>query len=146
QKTELADRANLLLDGQLASGNSSSLAGLRAAVNSHFSLVDASLQLVDLPDGGIELRSPRVFLEPPIVAAAQAAQPGPRTEALTYFVNALRGERKATPYSMVTAVTPGAGSPIPEDLKDDEIVVTQWEADDIQVAAGSALTLKYYVM
>jgi ABC-type lipoprotein release transport system permease subunit len=146
QKTDLVGRANLLLDGQPASGNSPSLAGLRAAMDAHFALDDASLQLLDLKDGGIELRSPRVFLESPIVAAAQAAQPGPRTEALTYFVNALRGERKATPYSMVTAVTPGAGSPIPEDLKDDEIVVTQWEADDIQVAPGAAVTLKYYVM
>ena len=73
-----------------------------------FSLADASLELIDLKTGGLELRSPRVFLESQIVAATPPAQGGGRVEALTYFVNELRTGDKATPYSMVTAVTPAA--------------------------------------
>jgi len=146
QKTALADKANLLLDGQSASP------ALHATVTKDFSLADASLELLDLKTGGVELRSPRVFLDPTIVAAAPLAKGETfangkkRTMALTYFVNELRTGDKATPYSMVTAVTPGAGGPIPEDLKANEIVITQWLADDLSVAAGGKVTIKYYVM
>ncbi|MEP6668912.1 MAG: ABC transporter permease, partial [Chthoniobacter sp.] len=115
-------------------------------VMSDFSLADASLDLLDLKTGGIELRSPRVFLEPVIVNAALLAQGGERVEALTYFVNELRAGDKATPYSMVTAVTPAAAGPVPADLKDGEIAITQWLADDLSVGVGGVVAIKYYVM
>ena len=96
--------------------------------------------------GGLELRSARVFLDPPIVAAAPPAKDGQRVEALTYFVNELRAGDNATPYSMVTAVMQPPAGFLPENLKDDEIAITQWLADDLGVAAGGEVTLKYFVM
>jgi ABC-type antimicrobial peptide transport system permease subunit len=138
QKTALADRANLLL-GISPAGQKV----FRDAVANDFSLADASLDLVVLKSQGIELRSPRVFLEPAIVNAAPTA-PG-RVEALTYFVNELRAGDKATPYSMVTAVGGGADSPI-SDLKDEEIAINQWLADDLSIGVGGEVTIKYYVM
>lgn len=97
-----------------------------------------------------ELITRRIFLEPAVVRAAltndsavrnpQSAIPVP-TPLLTYLVNSLAHGDKLAPYSMVTA----AGAPYtPADLKDDEIVVNQWLADDLGVKPGDSVALTYY--
>ena len=57
---------------------------------------------------------------------------GTETGLLTYFVNELRIDPNSTPYSFVTAISPGRGDGIiPADFADDEIVINQWLAEDI---------------
>ncbi|HZJ17389.1 MAG TPA: ABC transporter permease, partial [Chthoniobacteraceae bacterium] len=120
------------------------------------SLEDASLSLQDLPNNsGLELRTSRVFLDPPVVAAAPRGKDDRRVDSLTYFVNAIDGKSEilnpksevpSTPYSMVTAIeTPSTGF-LPAELADDEIVITQWLADDLGIGPGAKVTLKYFVM
>ena len=58
---------------------------------------------------------------------------------LTYLVNELRFAERATPYSMVTA-TEIAG------LREDEIIINSWLADDLGAKVGDELTLKYFVV
>jgi putative ABC transport system permease protein len=87
-----------------------------------------------------ELRTSRVFFDPPaarcVFAAATNAQP-----LLTYLVNLLRAGTNTTPYSMVTA----AGPPwTPADLREDEIIVSQWLAEDLQVKPGDEIALTYF--
>jgi ABC-type antimicrobial peptide transport system permease subunit len=113
----------------------------------------------------VELTTPRVFLDPPIVAAvfgtrSNATRPLPPTRrpvdtttgaqrigeaaqpVLTYLVNLLRAGTNTTPYSMVTA----AGAPwTPPDLRDDEILVNQWLADDLQARPGDTIELAYFL-
>ncbi|MDH7502821.1 MAG: ABC transporter permease, partial [Verrucomicrobiota bacterium] len=128
----------------------------RLALAQRWTLEDLQLQPV-MADSYVELRSPRVFLEPAIVRAFYDQQDGgalapshgtpagqPTTAGvLTYFVNEIRCGDRFTPYSMVTA----ANKPIvPEDLKDDEIIISDWLAEDIAAKPGDNLTLKYYVM
>src|SRR5439155_4926245 len=61
---------------------------------------------------------------------------------LTYLANLLRAGTNTTPYSMVTA----AGAPwTPTDLREDEIVVSQWLAEDLQVKPGDAIELSYFL-
>jgi ABC-type lipoprotein release transport system permease subunit len=110
-------------------------------VQTQWDVEDASLQIRPLRSGGVELRSPRVFLDPPAVVAAPGGQP-----ALTYFVNELRAGEKAVPYSMVTATDVTAAGFASTPLGDGEIVVNQWLADDLGLARGIRLTLKYFVM
>src|SRR4029453_16455729 len=81
-------------------------------------LSDASVQLQNLKAGGLELRTPRVFLDPPVVAAAPRGKDDRRVDALTYFVNELRAGDKATPYSMVTAVEAPSSGFLPAELAD----------------------------
>jgi ABC-type antimicrobial peptide transport system permease subunit len=102
---------------------------------------DAQLILRAIP-GRVELRSDRVFLEPPVVEAARKidtnAQP-----ILTYLVNEIRDKEKMTPYSMVTAI----GRPIvPPDMHDDEIILNDWLADDLEAFVGDKISLSYYVI
>ena len=121
----------------------------------------------------VELADSRIFLEPPVVAAAlkprttlltnhfivaTRGEPGFMQDSpselaaaqfvtngvpiLTYLANAIRAGERLTPYSMVTA----AGPPFtPAGMRDDEILVNQWLADDLQIKPGDSVALSYYV-
>jgi len=67
---------------------------------------------------------------------------------LTYFVNKLQVGDRATPYSTVTALEPSAdaGSLIPMDMLDEEILVNQWLADDVGAKVGDLVELSYFVL
>ena len=83
---------------------------------------------------------------------------------LTYLANLIRVGDRATPYSMVTAAdgpyvhfdpeaegssggqrTGNDLSPAQPDLRDDEILVNQWLADDLKVKPGDSVDLSYFV-
>jgi putative ABC transport system permease protein len=128
---ERPGRVNTLL----VAGNGTE--GAAAALRKHWRLADADLELREIP-GGLELRTSRVFLEPQIAETAKSALPG-ATGVLTYLVNELRLAERATPYSMVTA-TEIAG------LREDEIIINSWLADDLDAKVGDELTLKYFVV
>ncbi len=135
-------------------------------------LADYSVRLrVDTNQGTSEIISDRIFIEPPISSAVfepetnawsrSGAHSAPdlsevimwtmearrslSTNArpvLTYLVNQLRAGERSVPYSMVTA----AGSPwTPTDMKDDEILVNQWLADDMRLKVGDEIDLTYYL-
>jgi putative ABC transport system permease protein len=106
-----------------------------------FKLDDFQLKLRTEDTNALELISPRIFLDPPAVEAATLqttnAQP-----LITYLANLLRAGTNATPYSMVTA----AGIPwTPENLRDDEIVVSQWLAEDLRVQPGDEIAVSYFL-
>ena len=136
------DRANVLL----VSGRTEipfDMQELNEALKKVWTLNDAGLELTDIPSRNIvELTSSRIFLDPPVVEISlnisKEAQP-----VLTYFVNELRRGDRATPYSFVSA----SGAPlIPPDMKDDEIVINAWLAEDLNASAGDHLHLTYYVL
>ncbi len=110
---------------------------LDAALRKHWTLADAELELREIPDG-LELRTNRVFLEPHIAETAKSAVPGAKG-VLTYLVNELRLAQGATPYSMAAA-TEIAG------LRENEIIINSWLADDLGAKVGDELTLKYFVV
>ena len=129
-KVDQPGGANLLLTGAPAPD-----------VQRHWTLADADLQFRDVP-GGLELRTGRVFIDPPTVAAAASIAPAGEL-VLTYFVNELRDGARTTPYSMVTAA---AAPLVPAGMRDDEILVSQWLADDLQAKPGDDLALTYFVL
>jgi ABC-type lipoprotein release transport system permease subunit len=170
EKVAAPGRANLLLLGELPPATNRTLVAALSAIQPGSYLqrarnilrqfwqpADAQLEWRELPDlRALELRSPRVFLEPALSdlllhagtnrLAAQIRQRFPSLRPrgiLTYFVNELRAGERSTPYSMVTA----AGPPlVPAGLGDDEIVLTQWLADDLQARVGDDIALRYYVI
>ena len=135
QRLAFPGKANLLLS-KVSSG------ALTEAVNAQWRLQDAGLELKPLPNQrGWELRSERVFLDTATVTAVPHG-----LDALTYLVNELRAGAKAVPYSMVTAVDAPSSGFLPAELADNEIVITQWVADDLGVKLNEKIALKYYVM
>lgn len=140
-------------------------ADFQAALAEQVTLADYEASLRWAPGSNeVELISRRVFLDPPLVRAALTQttneifvpvgdQDFPRegvtppdvsnaVPLLTYLANLLRAGTNATPYSMVTA----AGPPwTPADLHDDEILVSQWLADDLRVKPGDTVDLTYFL-
>ena len=130
------------------------------------------IKIHELPNAaGFEVRTPRIFLEQPLIDAARANEReisvaaekirNPKSEirnpprgldSLTYFVNGLHAgdgsdaKAPATPYSMVTAIDAPASGFLQAELADDEIQITRWLADDLGVGPGDKVTIKYYVM
>jgi len=136
QRLDLGERANVLLAAKTRPRVA------QDELSKRWQLADAELQLVAMTNSpGLELRSRRVFLDPQIVSAA--ASPGTeQTKVLTYFVNELRSDERTVPYSMVTTAEPPLAPP---DLATNEIIINQWLADDLQVAGGASLTMRYFV-
>ena len=139
ERLRLPGRANLLV----AAGEGLTSATANAALRQTWQLSDAELELRGLPDRPIvELRTPRVFLEPAVIAAALALEPDAQP-ILTYFVNELVVGDRETPYSMVTA----AGPPLlPEGIGADETVISAWLAEDLQAQPGDMLELRYFAL
>lgn len=119
----------------------------------------------DVPPS-IQLSSSRIFLEPAVVAAA--LQPRARlldahtgfatdnahalassgfvtngTQILTYLANLIRAGDQATPYSMITAAN---GRFVPADMRDNEILINEWLADDLQARPGDRVEVSYYAV
>ena len=120
---------------------------LKQALGGEWRLADADAALQPLSgQQSLELRSGRVFLDHSLGRAALKAHPE-AMPLLTYFVNELRVGDAAAPYSMVTAADrQGAFADIlPPDMKDDQIVINQWLADDLHAGVGDELTLTYYL-
>jgi ABC-type lipoprotein release transport system permease subunit len=157
----LANKLSLGRAGQVSTEEA--LAMFADDLQQQIRLADYEAQLRPAPANTVELISRRIFLDPPLVQAArrvgaleswQREEPPPLPPAvlahvvtnsqpiLTYLVNLLRAGTNTSPYSMVTA----AGPPwTPADLREDEIVINQWLADDLRVGPGDALELSYYL-
>jgi len=114
---------------------------LQRKVAEDWTLEDAALELKELKAGGVELRTSRVFLDPPVVSAAPRG-----VDALTYLVNELRAGEKRAAYSMVTALDAPSSGFLPAELADHEIAINEWLAEDLGVREGGKVTLKYFVM
>jgi len=118
------------------------VADLQKALGHVWKLADAQIVLSLLPSSKteIELHTSRVFLDPPVVRSSLTADSNAQP-LLTYLANLITVGSNAAPYSMVTA----AGAPwTPPELHDDEIVLNQWLAEDLQAKPGDAVTLVYY--
>lgn len=112
--------------------------GPDAALQLHWTLADAGLELRNLADGRTrELRTERVFLDPAVEAAAHSLSSN-ATGVLTYFANEIRCGTNATPYSFVTAV--GTSH------RNDEVMINRWLADDLGARVGDVVTLRYFVI
>jgi putative ABC transport system permease protein len=138
ERLQAAGRANLLL-----AGGTNTAARANAALRDDWQLADAQLELRPIPeDGGLELKTSRVFLDPAVANAAARANSN-AAGVLTYFVNELRAGNRMTPYSMVTAMGPPV---VPADMRDDQILINQWLANDLNAKPGDLLRLSYYVI
>lgn len=120
------------------------------SLKQHFQARDAGFTVRALQDDGLggagsgrlELSSRRIFIEEVVVDAATEAVPAAR-EILAYFVNEIRSGELRTPYSVVAA----PGEPvIPGRMRDDEIIVNEWLAADLDLRMGDFVDLSYYAL
>ncbi|TAJ11597.1 ABC transporter permease [Marinilabiliaceae bacterium JC017] len=142
EKLELEGLANLLLvAGQKT--NTLTAEKINNCFEQVWQLADAGLRINQLPESGeLELLSDRVFIDPPVAQVVSDFNIQ-HTGILTYLVNTISANKKATPYSFVTADS----SPIvPPYMKADEIIINDWLAEDLAAQIGDSVVLDYYVM
>ncbi|MHC4573346.1 MAG: FtsX-like permease family protein [Planctomycetota bacterium] len=146
EKLGLGGRANVLL---LAGDDKDGLTVKTAdeAMRRCWQLGDAGLELRRLERQGVfEIRSSRIFIDESLSEAAMGAANN-AIGVLTYFVNELRLGDRMTPYSIVAAVGKSKGSDrIPSDMRDDEIVINRWLAQDLGAKVGDVIALTYLVV
>jgi hypothetical protein len=138
ERLDLSNRVNLVVAGAGAPDTGEVGQRLRTA----WSLDDAGLEVRAVPvRGGVELRSRSVFLAPWVARAVVAAEPA-ATAVSTYLVNGIRSGPRTTPYSFVAGVK-AVGD---RRLACDEIVLTDWLAEDLAVTRGAVVELSYWAL
>jgi len=141
KEMDFDNRANVLLVSERAD-NPLHIQAVDDAFKNSWTLADAGIELKKLEARNIiELSSNRIFIDPPISNTAlqtnKSAQP-----ILTYFVNELRLGKNSTPYSFVSAPAP---SNFNSQMNDDEIVISDWLANDLNARMGDQIELTYFI-
>ena len=127
-------KANNILISVPTTGNEA----IEKVLQQSFTPEDAGLMVKDIPvTGEKEIVSDRVFMDESAVKAFQSL-PG-SYKVLTYLVNSIQYHDKNTPYSFATALEN-------EDLKDDQIILNSWTANDLGAKQGDTIRLKYYAI
>jgi len=149
EKAGRPGRANMLLVAGREGTNVTPEAA-DAALREVWQPADADLALDRPAKGVLELRSGRIFLERPVVEAARG--PG-AMGVLAYLVNEIRLGERSVPYSFVAAMGPldaggasGPPSPVPPDMKDDEILINAWLEEKLGAKPDDSLQMTYYVV
>ena len=142
----LPGRANLLLV-KSRKPSPPTVGEATPALWSHWELTDSGVEVRPVSAKPFtEIRSERIFLEPSFEGKVRASLPESRP-VLTYFVNGIQKGDRATPYSTVSALPDSLlKTVIPYPLKDDEIVLSDWLAQDLGAGVGNNITLKFWVM
>lgn len=104
---------------------------------------DAGLIIKNLEKENLqEIKSERIFIDPPIVKAMKKVSEQPY-DILTYFVNSISYGESSTPYSFISSPPPSLSL---EKLKENEIIINEWLADDLNIKKGDNLNLSYYTI
>jgi len=120
-----------------------SIDNLNQSLKENWQLTDAAIRIRDLKDEvKYEILSDRVFIDEQVANAILKLN-YKHENVLTYLVNSIRFNEKVTPYSFVTAASI---SDVSTDLKENEIIINDWLANDLKVNIGDSITLDYYVI
>ncbi|MCP4727968.1 MAG: FtsX-like permease family protein [bacterium] len=134
----LEDKSNVLLIAE-RKWNPVTVDEVNEVFKNVWSLSDAGFELDTVIENNyIELRSERIFIDTSVVSKARAVHANPQ-QIFTYFVNEISLNNRSTPYSFVSAIS-GL------DLKDDEVLINDWLADDLNAKEGDLINLTYYLL
>jgi putative ABC transport system permease protein len=129
-------------NGLLVAGNKGNqffINTVNEAFKKSWSLSDAGFEFIHIFESNqIELKSERVFLEPSVVEKAVALYDNSQ-QIFSYFVNEIHLKGRTAPYSFVSALND-------LDLKDDEILINEWLASDLNAKKGDQIKLAYYIL
>lgn len=147
--SDMKNRANLLVCNFNSDKYNPDL--LDTALNKSLTPDDCQIEVGIPITNIIEIRSKNIFLEPELCNAArnlthsnywqQVVQTN-TIEVLTYLANLLKYKDHTTPYSIITASTPPL---VDENVKEDEIIITEWLAEDLGVKPGDVIQMQYYL-
>jgi ABC-type antimicrobial peptide transport system permease subunit len=111
------------------------------SLQAHWTLKDMGITMMPrLQTNELDLSSSRVFIDS-IVSHTIAHEKIPCQQVISYMVNGISLKNRHIPYSFASGVTESmAGEP----LKNHEIILNRWAADDLKASAGDSVTISYY--
>lgn len=116
---------------------------LQEALDEVWQLADAGIDVQSI-NGRSELTSQRIFIDDQIGTHIDETMHG----VLGYMVNAFKAGDRRTPYSIVAGLDPELIRQLPgqtdTQLTDEQIVINQWLAEDLNVAVGDRIDVLYY--
>ncbi len=116
---------------------------LSNTISEVWQLKDAGLEINKMDtEGNFEITSDRIFIDHQIAAPILENKFRFKT-ILSYLVNSIRLKEKSTPYSFVTAVSENYSG---KKLKDEDIIINEWLAEDLKAKAGDTVTLTYFII
>ena len=105
-------------------------------LESCFTTEDAGLKVKEIPlTNETEITSDRVFIEDQFVKAFKSFRDSHLI--LTYFANSLEFKERSTPYSFISTIDDNS-------LLDNDIIINDWVASDLNAKSGDSLKIKYY--
>jgi putative ABC transport system permease protein len=140
---DMPDRANLILAKTTGKDANDKPAAEDSMLKRSLTLDDLGLDLRELAGLKVyELKSKQLFFSP--LLSRTALESGKNSvPVFSYFINEFSYGGHQTPYSFIA----GLDQPmLPVDLGEDEIIINQWLAEDLNVEAGQRINLRYYVI
>ncbi|WP_421919256.1 FtsX-like permease family protein [Marinifilum sp.] len=135
---ELESLSNLILVAPKES-KELNLQALQESLHANWKLEDASLKIRDIEgQSKVEMTSDRVFIDTPIMDLVHQIS-GKKEYVLSYFVNSLSVNEQNTPYSFITSVDS-------YQIKENEVIINSWLAEDLKAEIGDTLRIKYYTI
>jgi len=120
----------------------STIRSLENALKASWKPADAGLFFTLTNNNQYQLTTDRIFFDDSTAQIIKKTIPESQP-ILTYLVNAISKSGKSTPYSFVTA----AEEPVlKEPLRNHQILVGSWLAEDLGLKKGDSVTLRYYLM
>jgi putative ABC transport system permease protein len=155
ERIEMEGKANMILSGS-STGPPLHVAGVEGhtvgdqggLIARTWRLEDSGMEIIEVPEQQAwELRTDRVFIDPVVEEASRATGLEER-RFITYFGNAFTVGTNVTPFSMISGVEDlKVDSPfIPADLAEDEVLINDWAASDLEAKAGDELTVEYFII
>ncbi|MDX2431991.1 MAG: FtsX-like permease family protein [Bacteroides sp.] len=132
-------RVNVML---VAENSGRSSAEILDVVNQFFSAADAGLKITELEESQeLQITSDRVFIDEslsePLLSGGARDGTGSGEGIISYFVNEFQAGDRKTPYSFVSTLPASR-------LKDNEIIINSWLADDLKLGPGDTLQMTWF--
>jgi putative ABC transport system permease protein len=140
EKLELTGLSNVLLID--VGNNDISASNIKNSIQPQWSLKDLGLKIENRNEQTFDITSNRVFIDSVIVSAVKKTTYNSQN-ILTYLVNDIEANGKHTPYSFASALEESISGIA---LKNDEILINQWTADDLKAKPGDSALITYFVI
>jgi ABC-type lipoprotein release transport system permease subunit len=147
---ELNQKVNTLY---VSAKTESSAKVLQNAFKKVFYVDDAGLKIRSGGSDQLVVETSEIILNPALVKKIQQAAKSPGVESqqvFTYLANKIQTNNRTIPYSTITAISnadfelqDGSRS---SSLKDNDILLNQWAADDLKAKVGDPIGLEYYAI
>lgn len=124
----LDNRSNLILIDELTTKRD-----IQKFIQNSITIEDLGYTLQEIDETSLLLSSDRVFIDDTIVNSISNQLKFKRN--LSYFVNSVDSKYGSTPYSFITT---------DNSVRDNEVVLSSWAAEDLKVKVGDRVDIKYF--